>query len=182
MSDSPWRSPRSARCASPARHESPLRGSPWSRTAPRAAWSDCQWTPSSPGTSEATAGAPPRAAGIRCKPPEAAYLGGGRTRNAFSEERIRQNRSMNITANTSWLWLNPKNNKSFPFLKKESQSFGEEIKLELWESLLTGTVLAEVRVNSGVWVEVLLMDSGSVKRESFLSEAHLSALLAAHRL
>lgn len=105
MSDSPWRSPRSARCASPARHESPLRGSPWSRTAPRAAWSDCQWTPSSPGTSEATAGAPPRAAGIRCKPPEAAYLGGGRTRNAFSEERIRQNGSMNITANTSWLWL-----------------------------------------------------------------------------
>lgn len=117
MSDSPWRSPRSARCASPARHESPLRGTPWSRTAPRAAWSDCQWTPSSPGTCEATAGAPPRAAGIRCKPPEAAYLG-GRTRNAFSEERIRQNRSMNITANTSWLWLNPKNKKSFPFKKK----------------------------------------------------------------
>lgn len=75
MSDSPWRSPRSARCASPARHESPLRGTPWSRTAPRAAWSDCHWTPSSPGTCEATAGAPPRAAGIRCKPPEAAYLG-----------------------------------------------------------------------------------------------------------
>lgn len=30
---------------------------------------------------------------------------------------------MNITANTSWLWLNPKNNKSFPFFKKRVSKF-----------------------------------------------------------
>ncbi len=52
-SDSPWRSPRSARCSSPPQRVPAPPGSQWARTAPRAAWSDCRWTPSASGPSDA---------------------------------------------------------------------------------------------------------------------------------
>lgn len=50
---SPWPSPRSARCSSPPQRAPPRPGSRWSRIAPRVAWSDCRWTRSSCGLSDA---------------------------------------------------------------------------------------------------------------------------------